>query len=347
MRLRLAGAAMQLDAVARELACRASGVIRELRRRRSGGCYQCRVLQGRSEYNLCVNCDMTVSCNCNDVDGAGILGDLRRDSLESILDGDTAAHFRKRLAQGNFAIPRCRVCPELVVCAEPAMRFEGCPAGIMVENTSRCTLQCRSCQRATLEQTRSRTLMSAEDMARVSCTVQRLGIQRVFFYNLGEPFLSPNVRRELETLRRDNPALWIGVSTNGLPLDSDEKRDAALLANDLCISLDGIDTAMVRRYQCRGDFDRAYANLRSLAERKRRTGAGTQVGWRYVVFRWNDRRPVLVRAIDLAREAGADYIEFVHARTPFRGISWRWSLFYRRAVIEHGGQRAKRVWLAQ
>ena len=39
--------------------------------RLKGQRFYCRALAGESEYNLTINCDLTVSCNCQDYDGSG------------------------------------------------------------------------------------------------------------------------------------------------------------------------------------------------------------------------------------------------------------------------------------
>lgn len=43
--------------------------------------FVCNALQGDSEYNSSINCDITVSCNCQD-DGSGILGSLNENRFE-------------------------------------------------------------------------------------------------------------------------------------------------------------------------------------------------------------------------------------------------------------------------
>lgn len=44
--------------------------------------FYCNALLGQSTYNICINCDMTVSCNCQDYDGSGHVGDLRTHTFE-------------------------------------------------------------------------------------------------------------------------------------------------------------------------------------------------------------------------------------------------------------------------
>ena len=50
------------------------------------------------------------------------------------------------------------------------------------------------------------------------------------------------------------------------------------------------------------------------------------IGWNYVLFRWNDRKQFIEKAIELAREAQIDDIFFRPTTYPFYGISWRYHL---------------------
>jgi hypothetical protein len=67
---------------------RVSNVIRrmmtiwlETRAKISGIAYYCNALCGESEYNITINSDRTVSCNCQDFEGKGHIGDLRKNSF--------------------------------------------------------------------------------------------------------------------------------------------------------------------------------------------------------------------------------------------------------------------------
>ena len=49
-------------------------IIDRIRFKRNDIAYYCNALQGNYNYNICINSDMTISCNCQDYDGAGQLG---------------------------------------------------------------------------------------------------------------------------------------------------------------------------------------------------------------------------------------------------------------------------------
>jgi hypothetical protein len=49
-----------------------------------GKVFICNALIGNSPYNTSINSDMTVSCNCQDVAGEGIIGDLYKNDFKEI-----------------------------------------------------------------------------------------------------------------------------------------------------------------------------------------------------------------------------------------------------------------------
>lgn len=290
--------------------------VRTARNRVLGTAYYCRALAGESAYNICINCDMTVSCNCRDYDGTGHLGDLTEQSLEEIVRGETAQRFRHMLAKGRLPIAQCRECWELaeIPAAEAAdclSRSAVSQKGIMVENTVICNLHCRFCARETVLPTRRTTRMTLDQMRVVAETIRMHGIEAVAFHNLGEPFLSQSILDELRLLRAYNPDVRIVSSTNGLRLDSDEKREAALLLDQISFSIDGPSQEILVQYQTGGNFELALRHLRQLVEYRATRGSNRPIiEWKYVVFRWNDKPEHIERAVALAREAGADRISF-------------------------------------
>lgn len=281
-----------------------------------GEAFACDALGGKSDYNVCVNSDMTVSCNCVDVDGSGHIGDLAVQTLAEIFAGPTASRFRERLARGILPIRRCVTCRELRKVSRAEARrgladYTTPKRGIMVENTVRCNLRCVNCRRREILATRSKLSLSLADMERVAVEIRDNRIGAISFFNLGEPFLSETIFEELAILRRHNPDTPIYISTNGLLIDRESKREAALLADYLYISLDGATNESVARYQAGGSFDTAYANMTELVRlRDSRNLAKPVVDWKYVVFRWNDSEAEIERAIALAGAARVDILSF-------------------------------------
>src|SRR2546423_13270906 len=76
--------------------------------------FSCRALAGESEYNLTINCDQTVSCNCQDYNGSGHIGDLKKNTFEEVFFGSVAQRFRTELAKGKLPIMSCTRCGDLM-----------------------------------------------------------------------------------------------------------------------------------------------------------------------------------------------------------------------------------------
>ena len=311
---------------------------RELRARLSRDAFYCKALAGESNYNIAVNADMTVSCNCRDYDGSGQLGDLSTQTLEEILSSPRSMHLRRELAAGRLPLLTCASCPELTrIPGEDADRhvheFQVPTLGLMVENTSTCCYRCVGCYRDLLTTSRRRSRMSLDEIRRVAGELERHAIQTLFFFNQGEPFAAPDILEQLQIIRDRNPDLRIILSTNGALLDTDEKRRAALLTDHIYFSIDGTDDKTLNRYQVGARFERVYGNLRELVRFRDQARSGMpRIEWKYVLFNWNDRRAQVERAIDLGKAAGIDCVSFWPTRAPIRGISWRYHLspFFRR-----------------
>jgi uncharacterized Fe-S cluster-containing radical SAM superfamily protein len=279
---------------------------------------------------LCINSDMTVACSCLDEDQSTVLGSLTEHGLADIAAGPIARRFREELARGRLPVAACRFCPGLQIVDEARVTgISECslaPRSIFVENTVSCNLHCTSCPRTTLLK-RSQTGMSLEDIRNVARAISQYRVQNVWFYNWGEPFLSPTIDQELRVLRDLNPNVAIRLSTNGLLVDSDKKRDAALLTNHVMFSIFGSTQESLVRYQRGGNFERSFTNMKELVRyRDLKNRASTRIEWKYVLFRWNDSEELIRRAIELAAQAGVDVLSFRLTALPGRGISYRFFL---------------------
>ena len=298
----------------------------------TGRRFCCNALAGKSSYDISINSDLSVSCNCRDLDGAGHLGSLRQNTFAEVFAGATATAFRRKLAAGRLPILTCASCPELRLASPQEARHEETnfqlPArGIMAENTNLCNYHCVTCSRDKLVAARQVASWSTDDLKKVAATLREHRIETLSFFNLGEPFSDKQVFAQIQTICAENPSLKIYCSTNGTLLNTDEKRDAALMLYWIYFSIDGPDTRIMNKYQRGGKFETAYANMRRFVEyRDQRSGKSPIIEWKYVLFNWNDQPEMIQRAIQLAKEAKVDIISFWPTRSPIYGISWRYYL---------------------
>ena len=311
----------------------------EFSARLRGQRFYCNALSGESEYNLTINSDMTVSCNCQDYDGTGHLGDLRKNSFEEIFFGPVAQKFRDDLAKGKMPIPTCSRCGDLRRLnrgespAKPRLPHRG----MLLENTVICNVDCIGCAREGAANVRTKKTMPLAELGQMADLTARLGLERIFYLNLGEPFLSPTICQELPLLRQKNPDAYIRVSTNGILLNTDAKREAALNLSDIQFSVHGISDAMCEKYMMRGSFEKAFDAMRQMAAFRDARGKMMPIlEWKYLLFNWNDHPKTVQRAIEMAKEIRVDLISFWPTHNPFFGLSWR----YRLGQFNHIGRES-------
>ena len=200
---------------------------------------------------------------------------------------------------------------------------------MLLENTVRCNIDCIGCDRQSAARIRTTTQMDLDKLSRMADLVHELGLQQLFYLNLGEPFLSPNIGQELPLLRRKNPNCRIVISTNGIILNSDARREAALSASHIFFSIAGISDPMLKKYEHFGSYDKAYANMKALVDYRNARGLTLPLlEWKYLLFNWNDHPRTIASAIELAKAAGVDAISFwpTHIRSTASPIVTPWAV---------------------
>jgi MoaA/NifB/PqqE/SkfB family radical SAM enzyme len=199
--------------------------------------------------------------------------------------------------------------------------------GMLLENTVRCNIDCIGCDRQSAALIRTTKQMDLDKLSRMADLVHELGLEQLYYLNLGEPFLSPNIGKEMPLLRQKNPDCRIVISSNAIILNNDMKREAALYASHIYFSIAGINDEMLKKYEKYGNFQKAYENIKALvAYRNARGLTKPTLEWKYLLFNWNDRRAAIDRAIEMAKEAGVDAISFWPTNNPYYGYSYRYRL---------------------
>jgi len=111
-----------------------------------------------------------------------------------------------------------------------------------------------------------------------------------------------------EYIKTKFPHIYLYTSTNGLALNEEKARRLVHSGIDeVTFSIDGASQDTYVRYRQRGDFAKALANLRAMADEKAKAGRDVpQINWRYILFAWNDHDEEMDAARRLAVEAGVD-----------------------------------------
>src|SRR3569833_20612 len=166
----------------------------EWRAKLRGEAFHCSALSGEAEYKITINCDGTMTCNCQDYDGSGTLGDLNQQSFKDIFFGAKAESFRQALAKGKLPIDTCARCGDLrrikkskLHEIKPRLPYRG----ILLENTVHCNIDCLGCDRKQAAGLRKTKLMELDKLAKKTDLVKELGLQQLFYLNRGGPGGAP------------------------------------------------------------------------------------------------------------------------------------------------------------
>ena len=307
--------------------------------------FMCKTLNGNSEnYNLTINSDMKVSCNCVDRDRSGVIGSLKIQNINEILNGNIANNFRKKLSNGTLPTSYCFRCQDLKSVRKNTNSKKKeiiIPKSIRIENTANCNIDCIACSRKEVYEKRTRKKISLDEIEIIAKELKKNKTESICYFNLGEPFISINIRQELEIIRKYNPNMKIIGSTNGTLIDNDEKIKAALLFDHIYFSIPGPNQKIISIYQKRTDFNKAYDAMKQIIiERNKKNKKHPIIEWKYILFNWNDNKKNINETIKLAKDAHIDAISFWKTLSPIYGISFRYYLngFVRKIghKFEHG-----------
>lgn len=259
-------------------------------------------------------CDGRIVCGCADPYARRVLGDLRRQSLADVWSGSTIRSVRSDLnAGGSRFCGDCGLKLPLRRDERPVERpLEAgpLPSRLYIECTAACNISChQACCAPETGITRTREAgMLDFDLFRRAIDEAGPSLVRVDFFNYGEAFLHKRAVEMCEYIKSAFPHIYLYTSTNGLALSETQARRLARSGIDeVTFSIDGATPESYAKYRQRGRFDVAIANLRAMADEKRRAGRDLPfINWRYILFKWNDSDVEMSGARAMAAEIGVD-----------------------------------------
>jgi Radical SAM superfamily/Iron-sulfur cluster-binding domain len=259
-------------------------------------------------------CDGRIVCGCADPYGNRVLGDVRASSVAGIWNGPVISTLREELNNGGSKF--CGDCPLKLPLKKddtPAVRpidAGPLPSRMYIECTAACNISCTQacCAPETgITRTRQSGMLDFDLFTRV---VDEAGpsLGRIDFFNYGEAFLHKRAVEMCEYIKTKFPNIYLYTSTNGLALtEAQARRLVHSGIDEVTFSIDGASQEAYVQYRQRGKFDLAVANLRAMADEKRKSGRDLPfLNWRYILFKWNDSDAEMARARELASEIGVD-----------------------------------------
>jgi hypothetical protein len=133
-------------------------------------------------------------------------------------------------------------------------------------------------------------------------------LEKILFYNFGEPFLHRQAISFLREVRRCRPEVIIHTSTNGLVLTDSmiEAISSEILVDRMILSIDGAREESYRKYRVNGSLANALSKMATLVAVCDRLGNRKRIEiiWQYILFEWNDTDEELSQARQLASALG-------------------------------------------
>jgi tetratricopeptide (TPR) repeat protein len=197
-----------------------------------------------------------------------------------------------------------------------AYRRQFDPSGLSfnIELSSACNLRCIGCALADPAFRSSRGAPNI-DLDRLMAWLDGhvMRIAHVRLYHMGETWLHPRWFEFCRFLKTRNPALTLFTSTNGMPLDSEDKlvRVCDSGIDHVMFSIHGATKASSQAYMGTAfDIDAALAAVRRLVELRQQRRVRLHLSWKYLLFAWNDSDDEIETAKRLCDEVGFDELHF-------------------------------------
>ena len=264
---------------------------------------------------LCILANGEIVCSCGDPAGLRVYGNVHKDKIADVFNGPQYREIRLWQLQSR-PDSWCPVissrCGGRRSRASSVDRETGRTVKLLqLEPTSYCNLNCPECPVSQFEideayRKNRRGILPLKTMLNV--LDQLPDLEKILFYNFGEPFLHKDAVSFLREVRTRMPDVLIHTNTNGLSLDRrliDILAGEALLDN-IVFSIDGSSQGTYSRYRVGGNFTRALQKLEALNKAVEMSGNAGRVRiiWQYILFKWNDSDEEIDRARDLAAGIG-------------------------------------------
>ena len=274
--------------------------------------------------------DGRVTTCCLDPLARNVFGSIFEDDFQSI--EKKYQEVVASITQDVLSMPRCRICYDKIAAAgfpetgtyktdftpseqELFLRKTMRLRQLVIEPTCLCNLKCNGCMqgRQNIPATRHGNFL---DLDAVDTWLAKdvSQIEAIRLYNYGETFLHDGATAFVTKLKQANTSLHIDIATNGLLLNTPQKRKDLVSSgvDVLYFSIHGGREASIQKYMTQA-FSRAKVLdiLSDLASVKKKRQLSTpKLVWKYLLFSWNDSLDEIDEAMAQAQRVGVDAMVF-------------------------------------
>ncbi|MCJ7871444.1 radical SAM protein [Phaeobacter sp. J2-8] len=277
------------------------------------------------EDSMTILSDGTVTCGLDDSDGLRSFGSVHEQSLPEIFANPEYQRLRDGLKKGQ----KCRDCALYQPLTGPRPQRPRLPRKLVVEPTVRCNLRCPQ-SACFANNSRDHKTRDSDDLPRdvLDRALAQLGdgLEEVYFFNYGDPFMHRDAPKMIGDIRRHSPGAKIVTSTNGIPLAAKHKAQQVVESglDHIVFTISGMTQDSYARYHVNGRLESALRGMRNVVEARRAVGTTRpHISWRYLGFRWTDGFDDLDAALELAEDLGINDFSIYLTHIPEDSWSYR------------------------
>lgn len=254
--------------------------------------------------------DGSVTTCCLDCYGINTYGNLHTMTYEECINSNKF----KKLIKNMCTSKMCRYCrhriknPTEEQLKEHYEKLKNKHIGTQVEIAASCNYACTDCPSNTVYKKR-------DPIPNLDVVYENLKnilpkLKYINCYHFGEPLLNPQFMNFLEKVRKANPTLRIGISTNGMLMTKEKAQiivDSEV--NWIVISLHGgPGTENLLKYANRGaNYETVINNIKQLKAIRDNAGKSLpKISMRAILFNWNDTDELMDEFRHAAKELGLD-----------------------------------------
>lgn len=174
------------------------------------------------------------------------------------------------------------------------------PTELIIEPTNFCNLHCPLCPTGSNQLKRLKGYMNFFLFQKI-IDESKFYVDRILLWNLGEPFLHPDIFSMIQYAKRFN--IQVISSTNGFPFYSKYSINQLIDSNidDLTVSVDGVDAQTHIKYRKGADFIKLINGLKYLRDFKKNKHLNHPI-INYQVILMKHTEQLLVKAQTLSKE---------------------------------------------
>lgn len=248
------------------------------------------------------------------------------DYSKEVVFGEVFTGIRDKLKNGTIPFPD--VCQDCMIfasgaCFNPLWAEKKELLIFQVEASIACTLECPGCMTFAERKRRHgrpwHLEMEIFEKYLSDFKSDGVTIRTIDFQGHGEPLLNRNVWKMAGLAKSYFPEANISMCTAAHGRYEPSQVHSGI--DEVMFAIDGIDQESFEPNRIRGDFEKAYTFMKSFCHGATEEGRKIRTIWKYILFDCNNSPEQLIRAQEMAAEAGVQELLFINTQLGLKASS--------------------------